>query len=217
LQNQGIIMKTIFDIDKRIDKIQKSTSPLTWKWEATEWLIGSMCTLIWTGDMFCVGSTSDELADDNGGNFTTIAESMGIPEKLREHFPGRFIGLRGTFVGPDIQRNPYKLNARAFYCFDIYDSHLKRYLTRSERNEIVALLGICSEPLVYSEQPPPDFAYTKSIVDGPSQLLASQKRFGININCVSHPRAFSFLSRTCVLELRELRKLQTISAEAEAQ
>lgn len=198
--------KILYQVPKQMDvPHQNPNTPTTW--EATEWLIGSSCSLMWTGDMLCAGSAPDERADDDGGNFLDFANSLGLPERLKEHLPGRFVSFRGVFVGPGIINNPYKLSSRAFYCFDIYDSNQKRYLTLLERNELTTLLGINSCPVVSPELLiPKDLKAAMSIVDGPSQLLASQKRFGLYFNCNNYPRAFKLVSIACVLELQKLRK-----------
>lgn len=169
-------------------------------WEVTEKLEGSSCTFAWINDDLHVCSRNIDLVDTVGNSFWSTAHALGIPAKMQTHFAGRNIALQGELIGFGVQGNIYKLNKQAFYLFDIYDADLGRYLNPSERNEIANLLGLASVPVVDTNFVLPNSMETLlAMADGPSQLLATQKREGLVFKCQDDSTSFKAISNAYLL------------------
>ena len=169
-------------------------------WEVTEKLEGSSCTFAWINDDLHVCSRNIDLVDTVGNSFWSTAHALGIPAKMQTHFAGRNIALQGELIGFGIQGNIYKRNKQAFYLFDIYDADIGRYLNPSERNEIANLLALTSVPVVDANFVLPNSMETLlAMADGPSQLLATQKREGLVFKCQDDSTSFKAISNAYLL------------------
>lgn len=106
-------------------------------WEVTEKLEGSSCTMALLEDGFHVCSRNLDLRESKDNTFWQLARKLDIEARLAKVFPGRQIALQGELIGPGVEGNIYKLTKHQFVIYDVYDVQQGRYLTPSERIEVV--------------------------------------------------------------------------------
>lgn len=122
--------KTITYFDADGNEISKEITPAPKrKYEVSEKLDGSSCTIYQNDGVFGVCSRNIDLKEDETNSFWKIAHIYQLKEKL---LPFN-IALQGELVGEGIQGNPYRLKGQEFSLFDIYDIQHRRYLSPEER------------------------------------------------------------------------------------
>lgn len=121
--------------------IQKGIS-----FEVTEKLDGSSMTVYVNGDDAGVCSRNLDLKGDNPNTFWNVARQESLIEKIRS--TDRNLAFQGELIGPNIQGNRYNVATHQFHLFDIYDIDAKRYLTPTERHDVVRATGVRHVPVI---------------------------------------------------------------------
>lgn len=113
------------------------------EWVGEEKLDGSSCTIYVKPDgTLGICSRTWELKQNeaNANNaFIRAAQQSGILEvlpKLHER-----VALQAELCGPGIHGNPYRLQEPKLFVFDVYWIERNRYVTHSERQEVLRQLG----------------------------------------------------------------------------
>lgn len=138
------------------ERIQNLTAELEdWKreklsWEVTEKMDGSSMTVYVNGEDSGVCSRNLNLKDVEGNSLWRVAKQNGLIEKLRG--TGRNLALQGEIVGEGVQKNRYKIRGQDFYLFDIYDIDAGKYLTPTERRDLVKALDIKHVPVLKTDE-----------------------------------------------------------------
>lgn len=118
------------------------------KFEVTIKLDGSSVTIYQKDGEAGVCSRNLEFKDDDTSTYSEVARVLKIKEKLINH--GKNIALQGELIGTGIQKNNEKITGQDIYIFDIFDIDNQRYLLPSERQKLVAELGLKHVPVLYS-------------------------------------------------------------------
>lgn len=122
------------------EKIQGMT------FEVTEKCEGSSMTLFANDGEFGICSRNLLLKDDlTGSSFV----DTGIKFKDAILSLGRNIAFQGELIGPAIQKNIYNLRQFQYRVFDVFDIDQQRYLSPSERSEVVRMIGAEVAPVIH--------------------------------------------------------------------
>jgi len=113
--------------------------------EVTEKCEGSSMTLFVNDGEFGICSRNLLLKDDlTGSSFV----DTGITFKDAIMSLGRNIAFQGELIGPAIQKNIYNLRQFQYRVFDVFDIDQQRYLSPSERSEVVKIIG-ATAPVIH--------------------------------------------------------------------
>lgn len=106
--------------------------------EVTEKLDGTSCTIFYNNGEVGVCSRNLELKENDDSLYWQIAKKYNLPTGLTLY--GKNLAIQGEIIGPNIQRNHYKLDSYMFYIFDVWSIDEHRYLLPPERYHILAEL-----------------------------------------------------------------------------
>ena len=113
--------------------------------EVTEKCEGSSMTLFVNDGEFGICSRNLLLKDDlTGSSFV----DTGVKFKDAIMSLGRNIAFQGELIGPAIQKNIYNLRQFQYRVFDVFDIDQQRYLSPSERSEVVKMIGAAA-PVIH--------------------------------------------------------------------
>lgn len=119
------------------ERVQNLVSKLPFHketFEVTEKLDGTSMTVYEHEGHFGVCGRNWEFEENPDSHFWKLAEA----------FRGKLtsMAIQGECIGAGVQGNPYKLAGKEFRVFDAYDIKEHRYLTSSERFELLASMGL---------------------------------------------------------------------------
>jgi len=117
-------------------------------WEVTEKLDGSSCTIYLDLDgEFHVCSRNLDLVRDENNSFWKAAINYNVEAVMRDNqLTG--LAIQGELIGEGIQGNPYGIKGHRFCVFDIYDTQIGAYLSRSARHNVANLCYLDSVPVL---------------------------------------------------------------------
>lgn len=119
---------------------------------------------------FLVCSRNNVLEDDlthNTIHYFEVARKYCIENKMREY--GKQIAIQGEIVGPNANRNVFKLKTHLFRVFNIWDISTQSFLPWSDVEQITRLLGLDTVPVIYSGPFKPEWT-TKSLITMANEL-----------------------------------------------
>lgn len=109
---------------------------------------GQSCTFYWNNGKFGVCSRNLELKLDSENNFTRMAKTLDLENKLR--VLGLNIAFQGELVGEGIQGNKYKLKGQSFYCFNVFDIDSQKYFDYEDYVAMCDALEINHVPILHN-------------------------------------------------------------------
>lgn len=109
------------------------------EFEESEKLDGSSVTYYIKDGEFGVCSRNLQLKESETNTLWQVAQKIDIKESLENL--KRNIAVQGELVGEGINKNTLKLMGHHFYIFDIFDVDKHRYLTPTERYELIERLN----------------------------------------------------------------------------
>lgn len=112
----------------------------------TEKLDGSSATFYLKDGDFGVCSRNYDLERDPENAFWRVALALNMEEKLRNF--GKNIALQGELIGEGIQKNKYGLKGLTVRFFTAFDIDRYRRMTWVELQDLTALLGLETVPLL---------------------------------------------------------------------
>ena len=162
------------------------------RWEITEKLDGSSCTLYMDLEsQLHVCSRNLDLTETEGNSFWDIANKYDLKTKML-NFTG--LAIQGELVGPGIQGNRYNLSQHEFFVFDVYNTLTGKYLTGIERVALANLLGLKHCPVLFTSVYICSELFGVGGIDGllkfaeaKSVLNAKTEREGVVFKCESDP------------------------------
>ena len=170
---------------ERIQNLKKEfESYKDYKWEVTEKLDGSSCTMYLNDGVFGVCSRNLDLKYDEGNTFWKMAIAYDVEEKLKDF--GKNIAIQGEVIGEGIQGNPYKIKGQKFFVYDIYDINEGEYLDAQTREETVAILDLKHVPVFgMLNKIPVDFSIDTllELAENKSELNPNTEREGLVFKC----------------------------------
>jgi RNA ligase (TIGR02306 family) len=107
-------------------------------------LDGSSCTMyLDREDVFGVCSRNLDLKPDESNSFWKQAYIHGVEDRLKiiHSVSGLNLSIQAELVGEGIQENHEKIKGQDLYVFNIWDQHLGRSLTPSERHATLDALN----------------------------------------------------------------------------
>jgi RNA ligase (TIGR02306 family) len=116
------------------------------EYEISEKIDGCSTSYYLYNDHFGICSRNLELKPKDNLAQQEINVKYKIEEQLKSC--GKNIAIQGELIGPGIQGNPYKLNQKDFYVFDIYDIDNQRYFTSEERLELIKSFNMKHVPIL---------------------------------------------------------------------
>lgn len=119
---------------------------MDYKWEITEKLDGSSCTIFWEENQLRVCSRNLELKIEDTGN-AFVKQALIVQDKVK-NFVTDGLALQGELVGLGIQGNPYGLPNQQFFVYDVFDIKAQRYLDPITRQDLIKLLGLNHVPIL---------------------------------------------------------------------
>lgn len=160
------------------------------KFEVTEKLDGSSCTIFYRNGEIGVCSRNLELKESDDNVFWRVARDQGLIDILEKE--GRNIALQGEIISPKIQGNIYKKEKAEFYLYDIFNIDNYSYFDANERCIFSSTHNILHVPIIEFEEelPSDNIDQILSFADGNSVLKADVKREGVVFKCTSN----SFIS-----------------------
>lgn len=174
---------------ERIQNLKKEfESYKDYKWEVTEKLDGSSCTMYLNDGVFGVCSRNLDLKYDEGNTFWKMAIAYDVEEKLKDF--GKNIAIQGEVIGEGIQGNPYKIKGQKFFVYDIYDINEGEYLDAQTREETVAILDLKHVPVFgMLNKIPVDFSIDTllELAENKSELNPNTEREGLVFKCYNDP------------------------------
>ena len=137
--------------EPRIQNMTKSFSRLQQhKYEVTEKLEGSSCTVSILDNEFIVCSRNINLQETEDNTFWKVARSYNVEERMRSLGLNN-LAIQGELIGPGVQGNIYKLDSLEFHVFSVFDVEQNKYLQPSARRELCAKLGLSHAPVIDEE------------------------------------------------------------------
>jgi RNA ligase (TIGR02306 family) len=171
-------------------------------WEVTEKLDGSSMTAFVFGEQQGVCSRNLELKYSEENSFWEAAVKYDLLNKLMS--TGRSLALQGELVGEGIQGNPYKLQGRQFFCFDIWDIDKQEYLLPEARRKLCVELDIQHVPYLRQGMIGHTFTTQSGIIkeaNGESIVGSKPKREGLVWKSVDkHDVSFKAISDEWLLK-----------------
>ena len=172
------------------------------KFEITEKLDGSSCTLVLTKDGdFKVCSRNLDLDYDESNNYWDIAIRYNIENNMKSCDLYGF-AIQGEMIGNKINGNIYKLSGTDFYVFDIYNINTGKYLSTEDRISTTMKLGLKHCPILNNNM---TLVYTiqefLTYADGKSVLNNKTDREGVVAKCINNPSiSFKVISNKYLLK-----------------
>jgi RNA ligase (TIGR02306 family) len=148
------------------------------KYEVSEKLDGSSCTLFNHNDHFGMCSRNLELKEDTENSFWKIAHKYNLKEKLSGHN----VAIQGELCGEGIQKNRYRLKGQELYVFDIYDIDKRKYFSPEERTTFLSNVApeLKTVPILERNfEIPGSIKELLEYAQGPSSVYANQEREGL--------------------------------------
>ena len=137
---------------------------------------GTSFTSYLFNDVFGVCSRNLDLTETEGNSYWYIARYLDLERKMREFYPERPLAIQGEIIGEGIQGNKYLLKGVKFFAFNIFDIKSGEYVTKEEFNEICAVLGLDTVPVIETEMV---FPQTVAEALAASALNPKQEREGL--------------------------------------
>ena len=106
--------------------------------EVTVKLDGSSMTVYHHNGDTGVCSRKLDLKMDHNNSFWKVAHRLNLVELLK--YLGINVAIQGELIGEGIQGNHEKLKGQELFVFDIWDIDAHRYMTRSERRDVLQAL-----------------------------------------------------------------------------
>lgn len=106
----------------------------------TEKLEGSSVTMYYSNGIGATCSRNWQFKNDTNCTPNLIAKELNIYEKIKQL--NKNIAIQGELIGPAIQSNIYNLKSPQWRIFSIWDIDIQRYLTYSERMQILKNMEI---------------------------------------------------------------------------
>jgi len=132
----------IQNLSKYFDRIKEQ------EWEITEKLHGSSFSAILDMDgNFHVCSRNLDLQYEENNSYWKVALNYNLEEKMQKHNLQGY-AIQGELVGEGVNGNQYGIKGLDLYVFDIYSVKDNRYLSPSERIDIVNTLQLKHVPVV---------------------------------------------------------------------
>lgn len=107
-------------------------------------LDGSSSTMYLHDDEFGVCSRNLDLKPDDTNSFWIQARKYNVENRLRAL--GKNISIQSELIGEGIQDNHEKIKGQDIYLFNIWDQDLNRFLTPSERQEMLKQINALEGP-----------------------------------------------------------------------
>ena len=179
-------------------------------YEVTVKLDGSSMTVYVKDDYIGVCSRNIDLKETEDNSFWKNAHKQNIIEVLKQYHTdtGRSIAIQGELIGESIQSNYEKITGQKFYVFDIYDIDAGRYMSPSERAQVLVNLTIMGAyvphvPTLESEcSVSSRFANIDEILqyaEGPS-MVPTVKREGVVFKSTTTNFSFKAISNSYLLK-----------------
>ena len=179
---------------------------MQYRYEVTEKLEGSSCTMGLINDEFIVCSRNINLKEVEGNTFWTMARKLDIEAKMRFNCLEDMV-LQGELIGPGVQKNYYDLPTHEFRVFSCYDLKQGKYLTPMERYAIVHTLQLEHVPVICTEDLKTlcNSSVDKLIqmADFKSVINPKKNREGIVFKRVDGPEHFKVISNEYLLKQKE--------------
>lgn len=191
------------------ERVQNTTKSFDkWKekstlFEVTEKLDGSSMTVFTKDGVVGVCSRNLELKEEEGGTFWETAKSADIDKVLVEVFntTNQELAIQGELCGPGIQGNKYQLDKFNFFVYDIYSITSARYLTPTERMDVVTSNNLQHCPVIGVYGLLNDTI--ESLIekaDGVSVLCNQAKREGFVFKALDEDNSFKVISNAWLLK-----------------
>lgn len=153
---------------------------------ATEKLDGTSVTMYLRDGEFGVCSRNLDLVETNKNTLWKVAREMDVEAKLQS--TGRNLALQGELIGPNIQRNRYKLDEHKVAIFNVFDIDQHAFLGRLEFDAAINEFGLESVPLVEEFDLDHTVEELVEMSEAPSVLNPKQTREGIVVRSVEEAR-----------------------------
>lgn len=171
-------------------------------WEITEKLDGSSMTVYIKDGVFGVCSRNIDLKETEGNAFWEAARDNQLEEKMIT-FGGSF-AIQGELIGEGIQGNPYQLQGRHFYVFDVFDIDSKSYLLPFERLALAKVLELNHVPLLYTQACTPlTRQLALNMAEGKSYVNPNVEAEGIVFKSLTDDASFKTISNKWLLKEKE--------------
>ena len=153
---------------------------------ATEKLDGTSVTIYLRDGDFGVCSRNLDLLESDTNTLWKVARKLDIEAKLRG--AGRNLALQGELIGPNIQKNRYKLNEHDIAFFNVLDIDEHTFLDQAEFETALASFELASVPMVDEFALDHTVDELVSMSEAPSVLNPRQTREGLVIRAVEETR-----------------------------
>jgi len=169
------------------ERVQNLITEKDWflgSWEVTLKLDGSSMTLFTHEGEQGVCSRNLWLKDNaanDGNTLIQFARSIDYTKTLADvaDIVGFDFALQGEIMGPGIQKNREKFSIHRFFVFDVYNISASRYLSPSERKELLKILLLYANNIEHVPVIDDWFKVTEDMV-AIDQFLAIAERPSIN-------------------------------------
>jgi len=184
------------------------------RYEVTEKLDGTSCSIAYYNDTFYVCSRNNkvglQLGEENqsigafSGAYWKIALKYGLEEKLKAFTlrTGDSIAIQGEIVGPGIQKNKYKLTETEFYVYKIWCINRQIFAGSVYRYDICKEMGLKQVPILeYAHEFKFDnVADILTYSEGESKICGSQEREGVVFKEISGDHSFKVINNKFLLK-----------------
>jgi len=176
------------------------------EFEVTEKLNGSSLTVYYCDGVMSVCSRNLDLKEEAGGHFWDTALKYNIKEGL--NILKKNIGIQGEIVGPKIQKNPYGLEWKKLFIYNIFDIDEQKYMGKQDRLKTIGELivacdkEVLSVPEIYTGKILDDYNTIDDLInfaDGKSALDSSVNREGIVCKSLCGYVSFKVISNNYLL------------------
>ena len=119
------------------------------------------------------------------------------------HFDSGF-AIQGELVGEGIQGNPYKIEGREFYIFNVYDISARKYVPPVLAKTFTEAMGLKYVPIVTETGSiEPNLGSILSMADGYSFVNPSTLREGLVFKRVDMMTSFKAISNKWLLKEKD--------------
>lgn len=171
------------------------------KYEITEKLDGSSCTIYFKDGEIGVCSRNLELQRDEDNQFWKVITKHALEDKLKSF--GHNIAIQGELTGFNIQGNPYKYSQGEyhFHVFDIFDIDNQVYLGADARYNAVSTLGLEHCPVLNTGSKLSEMDPLLKFAEGKSELNKETEREGVVFKNINDPsQSFKVISNKFLLK-----------------
>ncbi|MEM7014242.1 MAG: RNA ligase family protein, partial [Verrucomicrobiota bacterium] len=153
---------------------------------ATEKLDGTSVTMYLYEGEFGVCSRNLDLVETSKNTLWKVARELDVEARIQS--TGRNLALQGELIGPNIQRNRYKLDEHKVAFFNVFDIDKHTFLGRPEFEAALHKFDLESVPLVDEFDLDHTVEELVEMSEAPSVLNAKQTREGIVVRSVEESR-----------------------------